>query len=44
MNRQPPGDLYLKETIEMNAMRAKVILLAALGFLGGLVQRATADE
>jgi hypothetical protein len=29
--------------MQMNTTRAKVILLAGLGFLGGLVQRATAD-
>jgi hypothetical protein len=28
----------------MNTMKAKAIFLAGLGFLGGLVQRATADE
>jgi hypothetical protein len=28
----------------MNTTRAKVILLAGLGFLGGIVQRATADD
>jgi hypothetical protein len=44
MNRQPKAIFYLKETIEMNTTRAKVILLAGLGFLGGLVQSATADD
>jgi hypothetical protein len=38
------GDLHLKETIEMNTTKAKVILLAGLGLLGGLVQSATADD
>ena len=28
----------------MNTTKAKVILLAELGFLGGLVQSATADD
>jgi hypothetical protein len=32
------------ETIEMNATRAKVILLAGLGFLGAMAPRALADE
>jgi hypothetical protein len=38
------GDLYLKETIEMNTTRATVILLAGLAFLGGMAPRALADE
>jgi hypothetical protein len=32
------------ETIEMNATRAKVVLLAGLGFLGAMAPRALADE
>jgi hypothetical protein len=34
----------LKETIEMNTTRAKVILLAGLAFLGGMAPRALADD
>jgi hypothetical protein len=38
----PEVDLERK-TIEMNILRAKVILLAGLGFLAGMVPRAFAD-
>jgi hypothetical protein len=36
--------LVSKEMIEMNTTRTQVILLAGLGFLGGIVQRAIADD
>jgi hypothetical protein len=33
-----------RKTIEMTITKAKVILLAGIGILGGMVQRAIADE